>query len=239
VGFKDHKQEVFNLVQALKMLFLYRQSKKDTVEEYTQNFRSLWDMVEAFGGLQGNHKELTDTILKMTVTAGLVAMAAQLKAAGREDLSDMVKATLLISGANRCCYGTLKDAFASNYLLGSDQYPDTFEKALRILGNYQMTKILVPYKASPNDTGLAFLQRCGRGGRGRGGGENRGEKDKGSTEAGNRDEVSTMTGKTGKGNLKANSKGKSHCFNCGATSHWVLIALKAHYCHELRTKGCS
>ena len=154
MGFNNHKQEVFNFVQALKMLFLHRQSKKDTVEEYTQNFRSLWDMVEAFGGLQGNHKELTDMILKVTVTAGLVATEAQLKAAGREDLSDVVKATLLISGANRCCYGTLKDALASNYLLGSDQYPDTFEKALRILGNYQTTKILVPYKASPNDTGL-------------------------------------------------------------------------------------
>ena len=34
VGFDDHKQEVFNLVQALKMLFLYSQSNKETVEQY-------------------------------------------------------------------------------------------------------------------------------------------------------------------------------------------------------------
>ena len=52
VGFDDHKQSVFNLVQSLKTLFLYSQSEKETVENYTRNFRSLWDTVEAFGGCQ-------------------------------------------------------------------------------------------------------------------------------------------------------------------------------------------
>jgi len=37
VGFDDHKQSVFNLVQSLKTLFLHTQS----VEEYAKNFRSL------------------------------------------------------------------------------------------------------------------------------------------------------------------------------------------------------
>jgi hypothetical protein len=32
VGFDNHKQEVFNLVQALKMLFLYSQSDRETME---------------------------------------------------------------------------------------------------------------------------------------------------------------------------------------------------------------
>jgi hypothetical protein len=53
VGFDDHKQSVFNLVQSLKMLFLYSQSENETVEEYTRNFRSLWDIVEAFRGSPG------------------------------------------------------------------------------------------------------------------------------------------------------------------------------------------
>jgi hypothetical protein len=56
VGFDDHKQEVFNLVQALKTLFLFTQGDKDTVAEYGRNFRSLWDTVEAFGGSPGIHK---------------------------------------------------------------------------------------------------------------------------------------------------------------------------------------
>ncbi len=37
VGFNDHKQSVFNLVQSLKTLFLYSQSENETVEEYTRN----------------------------------------------------------------------------------------------------------------------------------------------------------------------------------------------------------
>ncbi len=63
VGFVDHKQEVFNLVQSLKTLFLYTQSNKETVEEYGRNFRSLWDTVEAFGGSPGVHEGLVRGIL--------------------------------------------------------------------------------------------------------------------------------------------------------------------------------
>jgi hypothetical protein len=36
---------MFNLVQALKALFLYSQSEKETVEEYRCNLKSFWDMV--------------------------------------------------------------------------------------------------------------------------------------------------------------------------------------------------
>ena len=68
-----------------------------------------------------------------------------------ETSSEAVKAALLISGADRRKYGKLKDELANNYRLGTDQYPDTFEKALRILGNYQTTTNSLPYRPSPND----------------------------------------------------------------------------------------
>ena len=44
------------------MLFLYTQGKKETVEEYGPNFKSLWDTVEAFEGSPGIHKGLMDSI---------------------------------------------------------------------------------------------------------------------------------------------------------------------------------
>jgi hypothetical protein len=124
-----------------------------------------------------------------------------------ETLSEAVKAALLISGADRRKYGKLKDELANNYLLGTDQYPDTFEKALRILGNYQTTTNSLPYRPSPNNTGVAFLQRGGRGGRGAGrGGQGRSNDKSGSTGGGAiRDNVSAMTGHTGES--KTNSKG--------------------------------
>jgi hypothetical protein len=56
MGFDDHKKEVYNLVQALKALFLYSQLEKEMVEEYGWNFKSFWDMVEVFGGLLGLHR---------------------------------------------------------------------------------------------------------------------------------------------------------------------------------------
>ena len=223
VGFDDHKQEVFNLVQVLKTLFLYTQGKKEMVEEYGRKFKSLWDTMEAFGGLPGIHKGLTDSLLAATVTSGSPT-AAQIKQVG-EELSKAVKAALLISRANRQRYGALKDALANNYLLGSNQDPDTLEKGVCILGNYQTTKVVTPFRASPNDTGVAFLQRGSKGGQGGacgGRGGRGGDKTEGGSDTrGNGNEVSTMTNKTGERGTKTNSNGESHCFDCGATSHWA------------------
>ena len=64
---------------------------------------------------------------------------AQERSDAEEALSEAVKAALLISSADRRKYGKLNDELVNNYLLGTDQYPDTFEKALCILGNYQTT----------------------------------------------------------------------------------------------------
>ncbi len=63
MGFDDYKQEVLNLVQSLKTLILYTQGEKDSVEEYGQNFQSLWDRGEAFGGSPGVHKGLVNRLL--------------------------------------------------------------------------------------------------------------------------------------------------------------------------------
>ncbi len=146
-----------------------------------------------------------------------------------EDVSiEQVKAAMLISGASCQKYEKLKDELANNYLLGLDHYPDTLEKAARILVNYQNTKAIAPYRASGNETGVAFLQRGGRGGRGagRGGQKDRGAKSEGKTGSGESsgsrgNDVSTITGRTGGDTAKTNSKGESHCFNCGSPTHWA------------------
>ena len=75
-----------------------------------------------------------------------------------EDACKAVKAALLISRVDTRRYGRLKDKLANNYLLGTDQYPDTFDKGLRILGNYQTSKARMPFRGSQYDMGVAFLQ---------------------------------------------------------------------------------
>jgi hypothetical protein len=159
VGFGNHKQDVFNLVQALKTLFLYTQSEKESIKEYKLNFKSLWETVEAFGGSPGVSKGLVNGLLAQT---GQVGNPGSLTAAERKqaevNTSEVVKAVLLISGANKQQYGKLKDELTNNYLLGSDQYPDMDDKALRILGHYQVSGMRLPAVAR-TESGPAFLQR--------------------------------------------------------------------------------
>ncbi len=222
VGFDDRRQLMYNLVQSLKTLFLYTQLEKDSIDNYARNFRSLWNMVEAFGATPGIHEGLVGAELYRLGINAATATADQLGAAEAVS-AKQVKAALLISGADRRKYGKLKDELASSYLLGSDQYPNTLEKAARILSNYQVTRVNVPYRGSPNDEGVAFLQQGGRGGRGAGRGGRGGQGAKSNSTGGGSagaDNVSTITGRTG-GTIKTNSKGKSHCFNCGSTSHWA------------------
>jgi hypothetical protein len=230
VGFDNHKQEVYNLVQSLKTLFLYTQSGKETVEEYGCNFRSLWDTVEVFSGSPGVHEGLVRGILNNTMQG--TTPTAKERSDAEEASSEAVKSALLISGAGRRKYGKLKDKLVNNYLLGTDQYPDTFEKAICILGNYQTTTNSLPYRPSPNDTGVVFLQRGGRGGRGAGRvGQGSGDDKSGSTGGGaTGDDMSAMAGRTSGGESNSNSKGESHCFNCNWPSHW------AYKCPQLSNK---
>jgi hypothetical protein len=81
VGFDDHRQSVYNLIQLLKMLFLWTQSEKESIDDYTKNFRSLWNTVEAFGGMPGIHEGLVKAELKRLVIPVTTATTAQLEAA--------------------------------------------------------------------------------------------------------------------------------------------------------------
>ncbi len=72
------------------------------MEEYSQKFKSLWDMVKAFGGLPGVHKGLIKGVLAMpgkmrdpynATEEELMAVEAKVTKA--------VKAALLISGMDK------------------------------------------------------------------------------------------------------------------------------------------
>ena len=229
VGFDNYKQEVFNLVQALKTLFLYTQGEKEGVDKYACNFKSLWDTVEAFRGSPGLHKGLVKGLL---ATPGRVASPSSITATevavAKEEVADRVKAALLISGADKQRYGGLKDQLGNNYLLGTDQYPDTLEKASKILGNYQITKGS-PFgdRRNVNRGGrLAFIQQGRRTGRGRGGlgpgqgtqGANRGAGD---TAEGVGDGASMGGSTLSSVGMQVSSAGESHCYHCGGEGHWA------------------
>jgi hypothetical protein len=230
VGFNDHKQEVFNLVQALKTLFLYSQSNRETVEQYGLTSCALWDTVEAFRGSPGVHKGMIEALLKdpsQVANVGNPTMIKKKKA--KEEASEFIKAALLISGADRNRFGKLKDELANNYLLGMDQYLDTFEKAMRILGNYQVTRPSRPFRGDGSKSRLAFLQQGGRGQGhgvrgGRGGRAGRVEPT-GAGAGGGEGDANTTSGASGDSASQASPRthqaGDSHCYNCGKTDHWA------------------
>ncbi len=171
----------------------------ETVEQYGQNFRTFWDTVEAFGGSPGVHKGMIDPLLKDASRVANVGSPTpdEMKKV-KEDAIESVKTALLISGADRNRYWKLKDELANNYLLGTDQYPDMFDKAMRILRNYQVIRSSRPFRGDGNESGLAFLQRGGsgrgRGGRGLGAGQG---LPTGTDAGGGRGDASTTTGGSG------------------------------------------
>ena len=124
--------------------------------------------------------------------------------------SDVVKAALLISGAEKRRYGGLKNDLGNNYLIGKDKYPDTTDKSRVLLGNYKPP--LQQQRHQPRDDGgVAFIQR-GRensGGRGR---DDRGGRS-GSTGRSNTNVVSDIS-KEGSV-ARSNRNGENHCFHCG------------------------
>ncbi len=156
MGFDNHKQEIFNLVQALKRLFLYSQSKKESVEESSRNFKSLWDIVEAFRGLPEIHKGLVEGLL---ATPDRLVDPSNVMEAEQEDteveVMEAMKAALLISGANKARNGWLKEQLAKNNML---------EKATRIQGNFQEAGPSQFGEQRSKRGGLPFIQKGGRGG---------------------------------------------------------------------------
>ncbi len=159
VGIDNHKKEVFNLVQSLKMLFFYSQNKIDTVEEYARNFCSLWDTVETSDGSPHVHKGMIDAVLHYPARVNKVDNPTEAESGkAREVAPEAIKAALLISGVNKRRYGWLKDNLANKYLLGMNQYPDTFEKVQYILGNYHISKNSLPFKAGASK-GIVFIQQ--------------------------------------------------------------------------------
>ncbi len=223
VGFDNHKQSVFNLVQSLKTLFLYTSRRR----RLSRNTRGIKESVGHGGGLRRVAGDSSRVDGRRTQQKGIDKPQRCTNRGSRKCMVavEQVKAALLISGADRREFGKLKDKLANNYLLGTDQYPDTLEKAGRILSNYQSTDVSARYRGSPNDTGVAFLQRGGRGSRGgRGGTAGRAIKnEEGGSSKGTAagDNASTITGRTGGEGVKINSRGESHCFNCGSPSHWA------------------
>jgi hypothetical protein len=107
-----------------------------------------------------------------------------------------------------------------------DQYPDTLEKASRILGNYQVEKGS-PFGDQRNANkmgGLAFIQQRARAGRGCGGqgAQTMGRRaGAGDAATGGGDAASVGGSTLLLGGVQTSNAGDSHCYHCRAKGHWA------------------
>jgi hypothetical protein len=109
MGFDDHKQEVFNLVQALRVLFLYTESEKEMVEEYGHKLKRFWDTIEAFEGTPGLHRGMMEALAsnpkKVADPNNLMADEITKLENEANEANEAVKAALLISGTDKRRFG--------------------------------------------------------------------------------------------------------------------------------------
>ena len=102
-------------------------------------------------------------------------------------------AGLLISSANQKRFGLLKRDLQNLYLKGQDNYPKTFEDAKRLISNWKAPQSNAFIRPPTRSNGVAFIQSS--------------------------DKSSSAAAKANN-QKKTNSKGESHCYNCGAGNHW-------------------
>ena len=147
----------------MKTLFLYTQKEKESVEDYSRNLTSMWDTYEAFGASPGIHRGLVKgwLLAKPGRIVDINNITNAYQAEVETQTSDAVKAALFISGTNKRRYGGLNNDLGNNYIMVTDQYPDTTEKARVLLGNYKPPRQQQCHQPR-DDGGVAFIQR-GRG----------------------------------------------------------------------------
>jgi len=78
------------------------------------------------------------------------------------------------------------------YLKGQDDYPKTFEEAKRLLSNWKAPQTSTFIRPPARSNGVAFIQSDGK------------------AESNPKDKPGKQVPKK-----KSNSKGESHCYNCG------------------------
>ena len=222
VGFDDHKQTMYNIVQSTKKLYLHMQDEKTTVPDYSRDFKSLWETCESFGGTPGYHQGPVNQLLKDTSRVADVNRPTDTeRKAAVNDTAEAVKGSLLLSGADQKRFGMLKKELHNDYLKGTDNYPYTLDRAVRLLENYEGPKQTWRPPVSPGGE-LAFVQQ-GAVGRGRGKKAAAGAAGQ-KTKASSGDDGATSAsggGTAAAGAPRTNRHGHSHCYHCGKDGHYA------------------
>ena len=121
MGHDDTNQDMYNVVQACKNMFLFQQNDETSTEDYVRDFKSYWDTCEAYQTEPSNHPKLIEVSVE-DIRAGTTATSAE-KTKAKLEIKEEFMAGLLTSSANQKWFGLLKRDLQNLYLKGQDDYP--------------------------------------------------------------------------------------------------------------------
>jgi hypothetical protein len=215
MGFEDHRQGVYGMVQAMQKLFLHMQ-EKEFVSDYIRNFQGLWTTTETFGGSPGVHEELVVQWIESAEWLNANQCTNPTKAhreQAKRESSEAMAACMIVSEASRAKFSSLKADLNNDYLKGVDNYPPTIEGAHNLLENYEPPPNYAPPppRYPSYAPGLAMAHK---------------NEDSGGADTGAGKDPPDSGGRkkrTGRpaGKKKMNSRGESRCFNCSEEDHWA------------------
>jgi len=198
VGHDDTNQDMYNVVQACKNMFLFRQSDEALTKDYLRDFKSYWDTCEMYKAEPVSYPKLVQARLD-EIAVNIALPSADEKSKTELEIKDEFMAGLVISSANQKRFGILKRDLQNAYLKGQDDYPKTFEEANRLLSNWKAPQTSAFVRPPARSGGVAFIQSGGK------------------AESNPKDKAGKPAPAPEK---KTNSKGESHCYNCGESGHW-------------------
>ena len=136
----DFKQGTMAYVDNDLRFYLGYQRRNESLEEYRKNFKARADVIEAFGGDAGYHKELYlehKKQLAKELNKDLAALTSDEKAKALASSKEEYKAALFIRISNNEKYAAVKRELDNDHLKGSDNYPRTMDAAMKYLQNYK------------------------------------------------------------------------------------------------------
>ena len=158
--FEGQRKLTHSLDEATTKLYSYRQGPDMTCQTYREEFTTMVDTIEHYGGVFSPHSYL------FTVAPG------ETDAQKRKYVRDQWLATMFLRRADKRRFGGLIDDLENQYSRGNDQYPKDLTDAYHLLNSYVSTvangrqnTTSQPHTAAPkstaspdDSTGLTFAQ---------------------------------------------------------------------------------
>lgn len=134
------RHNIMSVVQAKRKVDLFYQQGNQTNNNYAEELLSLISVVESHGGGYSFEPSIIKTVVKEQGIDYNLATRAKIETAA-ETAKVQYLACLVLNGSDNGQYKQLKDELHNQFMMGRYNYPKKIEQSIKLLKNYQTTKI--------------------------------------------------------------------------------------------------